>query len=100
MENIFTNKKIYQMLGSKGPAKSSGPANKVKKVVRKTLKSQKLKSEAQEIEGQHGYGSNKKSERKNIRADRKRKKVKEIYTSLSDKDKQSANEEYNKRRAE
>ena len=82
-----------------GPAKSSGPANKVKKVARKTLKSQKLNKEAQEIEGQHGYGSNNKSKRKRKRADRKREKVKKIYTSLSSEDKNAAEQEYKKRLA-
>ena len=73
--------------------------NKIKKVARKAIKAQKLKSEAQEIEGQHGYGSNKKSERKNKRADRKKAKVTKAYKSLSDEDKQSANEEYQKRKS-
>ena len=89
------------LLKKKGETKSSGSMalnkNKIKKVARKALKSQKLKEEAQKIEGQHGYGSNKKSERKNRKADRKKAKVTKAYKSLSDEDKASAEKEYKER---
>ena len=73
------------------------PNGKAKKVARKAIKSQKLSQQARKIEGQHGYGSNKKSERKNKKAARKKVKVTKVYNTMSTKGKASTNKVYQKR---
>jgi hypothetical protein len=56
---------------------------KAKKVAKKAVKSMDKLSQAEKIEGSHGYGANKKSERKRAASDKKREKAKKLYKEMS-----------------
>lgn len=68
-----------------------------KKIAKKAVKSQDKRKQAEEIEGRHGYGANKKSKRKNAAADRKKAKVKESYKKMSAAERSQLNLEYQKK---
>ncbi len=56
---------------------------KAKKVAKKAVKSMDKLSQAEEIEGRHGYGANKKSKRKRAASERKKEKAKKLYKEMS-----------------
>ena len=81
------------------PANMNSPLHdkedrKVRKTVRKALKARTLDTDAQEIEGFHGYGTNKKSLRKRGKAEKKTAKSLKTYKSLSDEGKEKVEEAY------
>ena len=71
---------------------------KAKKVAKKAVKSMDKLRQAEEIEGRHGYGANKKSERKRKASERKKEKAKKLYKEMSASEKAYMEQEGRKMR--
>ena len=71
---------------------------KAKKVAKKAVKAMDKLSQAEKIEGRHGYGANKKSKRKRAASDRKKEKAKKDYKKMSASEKAHMEKEGRKMR--
>lgn len=99
----FTSKHSMQYLTKPSPLHNeeeltNTQKRKAKKVAKKAVKAMDKISQAEKIEGTHGYGSNKKSERKRAAGDRKKEKAKKLYKEMSASEKDYMEKEGRKMR--